>query len=381
MSDPKDAVMDAIARWEGSGLVDPGTAGRLRDEVAGHGTESTRRLSQYLLAVTGASVLVIAGGVFLDWAWPLLGVGGRASVLTLSGLGVLAAGVVFEGRFRWRPAAYLMQTAGLALILVAYIYSERIWPEPTLVSSILGFLGLATPIVLAPLAMRRNVVMPAVHLTVGLAFLGVFLDRATTLSYASRVYLIDAALLGAIVLLLVGLRRDPAGDEHPWVLPAFVTAMGVGFPLVSITAFDVLTMSESGMLAVDAWLVLSVFLTLLGLRHAEPGVQRGWLGRLLALECLAWIPLGLFTAFETFDGPPESGLLLVGGVGVVAFQYADRHELRTLMGVAAMAFVVPVWWWAVERGGALGGVLALVGTAGLLFWASGRRGRDEAVDA
>jgi hypothetical protein len=381
MSDARDAVMDAIARWEGSGLVDPGTAGRLRDEVSGHATESTRRLSQYLLAVTGASVLVIAGGVFLDWAWPLLGVAARASALTLAGLGVLAVGVHFEGRFRWRPAAYLMQTAGLILILVAYVYSERIWPEPTLISSVLGFLGLATPIVLAPVSMRRNVVMPAVHLAVGLAFLAVFLDRATTWSYASRMWLVDAALLGAIVLLLRGLGRDPEGDEHPWVLNAFVTAMGVGFVLVSITAFDVLSMSESGMLAVDAWLALSVSLTLLGLRRASTGLQRGWLARLLALECLAWIPLGLFTAFETFDGPPELGLLLVGGAGVLAFQYADRHELRALMGVSALTFVVPVWWWAVERGGALGGVLALVGTAALLFWASGRRGRDEAMDA
>lgn len=318
MSDPRDAVMDAIARWERSGLVEPGMAGRLRDEVAGHGAESTRRLSQYLLAIAGASILVIAGGVFLDWAWPLLGVGGRASILTVTGLGVLVTGVFFEGRFRWRPAAYLMQTAGLMLILVAYLYSERIWPEPTLVSSVLGFLGLAMPIVLAPLAMRRNVVMPAVQLAAGLAFLAVFLDRATNLSYASRVWLIDAALLGSIALLLVGLRRDPDGDRYPWVLNAFVTAMGTGFVLVSVTAFDVLSMSESGMLAVDAWLALSVLLTLLGLRRAAPGVERSWFARLLALECLAWIPLGLFTAFEAFDGPPELGLLMVGGMGVVS---------------------------------------------------------------
>jgi hypothetical protein len=301
-------------------------------------------------------------------------------VLTLTGLGALAAGILFEGRFRWRPAAYLLQTAGLILVLVAYDYSGRIWPEPTLTSSVLGFLGLATPIVLAPLSIRRNVVMPAVHLAVGLAFLGVFLDRATTWSYPTRVWLMDAALLGAVVLLLVGLRRDPDGEEHPWVLNAFVTAMGAGFVLVAITVFDVLSMSESGMLAVDAWLGLAVLLTLLGLRRAPPGAERGWLARLLALECLAWIPLGLFTAFETFDGPPEGGLLLVGGVGVLAFRYADRYELRALMGVSALAFVVPVWWWAVERGGALGGVLALAATAGLLFWASGRRGRDEALD-
>jgi len=48
------------------------------------------------------------------------------------------------------------------------------------------------------------------------------------------------------------------------------------------------------------------------------------------------------------------------------------------MGAAALAFIVPLWYWAVDRGGALGAVAALAATAALLFWLSGRRGRGDA---
>ncbi|KPJ81463.1 MAG: hypothetical protein AMS19_08185 [Gemmatimonas sp. SG8_23] len=65
-------VHQAIDRWQATGLVDATTAGRLRADVARHADASARRLSQYVLAFTGAVVLVTAGGVFLDWAWPLL---------------------------------------------------------------------------------------------------------------------------------------------------------------------------------------------------------------------------------------------------------------------------------------------------------------------
>jgi hypothetical protein len=146
-----------------------------------------------------------------------------------------------------------------------------------------------------------------------------------------------------------------------------------------MTVFGVLSMSDGGLLALDLWLALSVALTLWGVHRAPPGLHRGWFDRLLAYECLAWVPLGLGTAFETFDGPPELGVVMVGGVGVLAFIHADRHGLKQLMGTASLAFIVPVWWWAVERAGALGGVAALLATAGFLFWASGRRGSGEAA--
>ncbi len=109
-----------------------------------------------------------------------------------------------------------------------------------------------------------------------------------------------------------------------------------------------------------------------------PEARRYFLGRLLAVLLVAWIPMGFFTALEALDGPSELPLLVVGGVAVASFVYATRAALRDLMMAAALAFLVPVWYWAVDRGGALGGVAALAVTAGLLFWMSGRMGPREA---
>jgi len=147
---------------------------------------------------------------------------------------------------------------------------------------------------------------------------------------------------------------------------------------VAFTAFETLSLSDEGFLALDVWLFLTVGLTLWGLHRAPPGLRRDWFERLMAWEVLGWIGLGLATVAETFDGPPELGVVLVGGAGIAAFLHADRHGMRTVMAAAALAFIVPLWWWAVERAGALGGVFALVATAALLFFASGRRGEAEA---
>lgn len=378
MSGDTDAVHEAIGRWEAAELIDGRTARQLRAEVAASATEGTRRLSQYVLAVTGAVVLVLAGGVFLDWAWPQLGDAGRSSVLALAGVGVLAVGVAFENADRWRPASYLMQTAGMALVLSAYVYSERAWGDATLGGTVIGLLALITPIVLAPRAMRRSEVMPAVHLAMGLAFLAVFLDRSTPLSADATVWVLDAVLLSAMGVLVQVIREDPDGARHPWALNAFVTAMCAGFVLVTITCIEALDLSDETLLPLDLWLGLCAVLTLWGIHRAPEGLRRGWFGRLLAYEMLGWIVLGSATVSETFDAPPELAVLLVGGVGVAAFVHADRHGLRLLMGAASLGFIAPVWWWSVDRAGALGGVAALLATAGFLFWASGRRGRSGA---
>ena len=99
---------------------------------------------------------------------------------------------------------------------------------------------------------------------------------------------------------------------------------------------------------------------------------------------LLWIPFGLITAVETLDGPPEAALILVGLAGVVGFVYAVRVEIRGLMAASALAFIVSLWYWGVERGGTLGAVMALVATAGILFWVSGKAagmGRDASPPA
>lgn len=377
MSNDADAVHEAIGRWERSSLIDAGTARRLRAEVDAASSQASRRLSQYVLATTGAVVLVLAGGVFTEWAWPLLNDEGRSLVLALTGLALLVWGARMELTARWTPAAYLMQTGGLALLLAAYVYSAQVWEEGTLAGTLVGIASLATPVVLAPRAMRRSAVMPAVHLVAGLAFLAVFLDRSTPLSGDDIIWTLDAVLLASILVLLRVLAQDRQGVRYPWALNAFVVAMLAGFVFVPLTSVEVLGLSDETLYALDLWLGLCAALTLWGIHRAPAGLRRAWFGRLVAWEMLAWIVLGSLTVGEAMDAPPEVALLLVGGVGAAAFLHGERHGLRSLMAAGSLGFIVPVWWWSVERAGALGAVLALLGTAAFLFWASGRFGDRE----
>lgn len=378
MSRDGDAVLRAIERWLDAGLMDEFTAAKLRADVDQEARAGTRRVSQYVVAITAGTVLLIAAGVFLDWAWPRIGDGGRSFLLAVAGVAVIVFGVSLEGRTqRWRPAAYLMQTSGLGLLLTAFIYSERAWADASTGGLLAGLLSLAVPIVLAPRAMRRNVVMPAVHLAFALAFLAVFLDRAVHLSGDETIWTLDAVLAVATLVLARMLAREGGMDRHPWALNAFVMAIVAGFVLVMLTAVGPLSLREAAVWPLDVWLVLAAGLAVWGIEKGPESLSREWLGSLLAYLLLAWIGLGFFTALEALDGPAELPLLLVGGVGVGAFVYANGAELRPLMGAAALAFIAPLWYWGVERGGALGAVAALAATAGILFWVSGRIGPRE----
>jgi hypothetical protein len=379
----RDSLEAAIDRWLAAGLIEGSTAEKLRADLRRESGAETRRLSQYLVAGTAGTVLLIAAGVFLDWAWPRLGDGTRSFLLAAAGVGVVLLGVNLEGRTRrWLPAAYLLQTSGLALLLTAFIYSEQAWADASPAGIAVGALSLAVPIVLAPRAMRRNVVMPAVHLAMGLAFLAVFLDRALHLSGDEIIWVLDAVLAAALLVLARALARDAVLERQPWALNAFVTAMMAGFVLVAMTAFGPLDLSDQAVWPLDAWLALAAGLALWGIERGPDAMPRKQLGQLLALLLLAWIVLGFVTALDALDGPPELPLLLVGGAGMAAFAYAHRSSgtdgLRSLMGASALAFIAPIWYWGVERGGALGAVAALVATAAILFWMSGRMGPREA---
>jgi hypothetical protein len=212
----------------------------------------------------------------------------------------------------------------------------------------------------------------------GLAFLAVFLDRAVHLSGDEIVWVLDAVLVAALLVLARTLTRHGGLERRPWMLNAFVTAMTAGFLLVAMTALGPLDLSDQAVWPLDAWLALAAALALWGLERRPDSVPRAQLGQLLGYLLLAWIVLGFVTALEALDGPPELPLLLVGGAGVAGFAYAHARSedvsLRTLMGTSALAFIAPIWYWGVERGGALGAVAALVVTAAVLFWMSGRLG-------
>ena len=127
-------------------------------------------------------------------------------------------------------------------------------------------------------------------------------------------------------------------------------------------------------LPLDLWLFLAVYLTYRAIGSDDYGDRRAWLAKLFSYQVLIWIPFGFYTALELLDGPPELALLMVGGGGVAAFAYGNTKGLRPVIGAAALAFISAVWYWGVERGGALGAVFALALTAALLFWISGRSG-------
>jgi hypothetical protein len=172
--------------------------------------------------------------------------------------------------------------------------------------------------------------------------------------------------------LIRTLLRDPHGAHHPWALPAFVAALYAGFFLVFLTGVGPLNLDEASVIPLDLWLFLVVALTLWGIHLAPPGLRRDWFSGQLAGAVVLWIPLGMYTALEALDGPPEVAVVLVGGAGVAAFLYAVRFRMRRVLTASALAFISPTWYWALDRGGALGAVLALGATAVGLFLLSGR---------
>ena len=177
------------------------------------------------------------------------------------------------------------------------------------------------------------------------------------------------------------LATDPTGEKRPWALYSFITGLLAGFVLVIATASGPLDLGDEALYPLDLWLGVVATLALWGLHKGPAHVRDAGLERILAVLMLFWIPLGFGTATQAIDGPPEVGLLLVGSAGVAGFLHADRHDLRTLMAVSALAFIAALWYWGVERGGALGAALALFATAGLLFWLSGRMRATASADS
>jgi hypothetical protein len=372
MSRGSHSVLDAIDRWRDKALIGNELAARLREEVVEASDQGTVRLSQYVVAATGAAVLLIAAGVFLDWAWPRLDAAARVGFLLAVGVGVHLWGVRLEVVRRWIPAALLMQTAGLGVVMTAFIYSVQAWEDRSPQAIAVGLTALVVPLVLAPRAFRANAVMPAVHVCFSLGFMAVFLDRATPLSGDTIVWVLDGILLAASLPMVLVLRRDAGGRRHPWALNAFVAAIYAGAVLVAATGAGPLDLDAGIAYPLDAWLFLVVGLTLWGIHRSPPGLRQAWFEDQLAYCVLLWIPLGFFTALEAMKGPPELALVMVGGAGVAGFAYAMRFRVRRILATSSIAFIAAVWYWAAERAGALGAVVGLGIAAALLFWMSGR---------
>ncbi|MHB1191714.1 MAG: hypothetical protein ACYC6F_01595 [Longimicrobiales bacterium] len=374
MSYVPPAVSEALERWEEKALITPELARRLRHEAADASVSATARLGQYVVAATAAIVTVIAGALFLQWAWPRMDAAAHTWALAAVGLAVHLWGVRLEIRRRWFPAALLMQTAGLGLLLSAAIYSDNAWADETPGGIAVGIAALAVPFVLGPWSLRRNVAMPAVHLAFAFGFITVFLDRATPLSADAIVWVLDGVLVLVAAVMVTLLHRDPDGRRHPWALNAFVMAIYAAAVLAFFTAIGPLDAGTGAAYPLDVWLLLVVVLTLWGIHRAPEGLRRDWFEVQLAWCLLVWIPLGFFTVMEAMKAPSEVALVFVGGAAVLGFGYAIERRVRAILATSAIAFIAAVWIWATDRAGALGAVAGLAFAAALLFWLSGRVG-------
>ena len=374
MSHVSRSVFEALERWEEKALITPELADRLRREVADASVAGTARLSQYVVATTAAVVAVIAGALFLQWAWPRMDAAAHTWALAAVGLAVHLWGVRLEMRRRWFPAALLMQTAGLAMLLSAAIYSDNAWADATPGGIAVGVVALAVPFALGPWSLRRNVAMPAVHLAFAFGFIAVFLDRATPLGADAIVWVLDGVLAVAAVAMVALLRRDPDGLRHPWALNAFVMAVYAAGVLAFFTALGPMDAGARAAYPLDVWLLMVVALTLWGIHRAPIGLRRDWFEGQLAWCILLWVPLGFFTVMEAMKAPSEVALVFVGGAAVLGFGYAIENKVRRILATSAVAFIAAVWFWATDRAGALGAVAGLAFAAALLFWLSGRVG-------
>jgi hypothetical protein len=370
-----DAVEAALDRWESEGRLTRETVAALRAEAREHARRSSRSVVQYALASTGALILLVAAGVLGDWLWPLLDARGRTVALGAAAVAVYACGLLMGRGERRRAASYVLQITGLLILLGTYVYSESAWANTTAGGIVIGLLALATPLLTAPRSfLRRDPVLPAAHLALGLAFLATFLARAFNLSADTITWILDGVLL-VLTLLLANELRDvgDAGDAE-WALNAFVAALYAGFVLVTITALGPLGMEDRAVYPLDLWLLLIAALTLWGIHGAPPALQREWYERQLGVVVLAAIPLLMATSIQVWDAPAEVTAFLVGALGAVGLTYAVRQSARSTLVASCLAVFVAAWFYGVDRGGALGVVLALAASAALLFWVSTRVG-------
>jgi hypothetical protein len=371
MSLSKRHVEEALDRWEQAGLLDAPSAGRLRNEARAHEARETRRRARYLIATVAAFALFLAAVVFTSRAWPLLDDGTRTFILLGAGAGVYLLGNALEVRHLWYPSALLLQAGGLAVLLVATIYSAEPWPHGEPGGIAFGAVALLAPMGILVRFRGRAPATHALHTAFAFPFAAVFLTRAGDLDFDTVVWVIDGLVvlsLAALALRLRSLHRDEADGA----LASMSAALLAGLVLAIVTGVGPLDMDADAILAGDLWLALTVAVTAWGLHRAPPALRRGWFEGQLALCVLIAIPLLLFTTIEALDWPVEVTALVQAALGAAALWYGIHYESRGVLVGGALALATGAWVYGIERGEAVGAVGALVVTAALLFWVSTR---------
>ena len=375
-------VLDAIDRWIERGLISADLGATLRAEVREGEAGRLRRTAQYAIATAGGLVLLLAGAIFVGRGWSDLSDHARTFLLGGIGVGLSFGGALMERRPRLRPGGYLLQAVGLVFLLIAYVYSDRVWESGTAGAMVIGVLALLTPIVSAMRSWDENPVMPAINTAFGYVFVTVFLDRVG-LDPDAIVWVLDGLMV--LSLLVFGSRLARADEDTPGTAPAlyaFITSLFAGLVLVGFTAAGPFDMRGSTIFALDLWLLVIIALELWAVHRAPDWLQRAWYDDLMAATLLL---AAVFASITLDQLGVDSDWVGLGGVavGAIGIAYGLRLPSRSVLMAGCLAVVIGVWHFGISFGETLGAIGALAVTGALLFWVSAQLGRgvDEDWDA
>ena len=371
----KSDLDSALQRWQERGLISAELAQSLRSEHAGSLRSGRRRFLQYAVAATAGILLVIAAGTFFAWSWPDLGPGIRTFVIAGAGIATVLLGMRLEAARRFVPVTWALQTSGLCLLLLAFMYSMEAWDNTTPGGIAVGLLALATPAATIPVFVRRNAVMPAVSAALGYAFLAAFLFRAFGLDADIIIWILDGALVATLAVLGLLLYAGRAESVSRRTLYAFAVSLYAGYPLIGMTAIGPLELDDGALLALDAWLVVITGLALWGIHRAPAALRSPRYGYHLAASVLLAIPLGFGTTLEVYELPPLGAAAAIAGAGACGLWYGLARDARLLVVCSCLTILCAAWYLGVDAGERLGTVLALAFTAILFFWVATRLGR------
>jgi len=155
-------------------------------------------------------------------------------------------------------------------------------------------------------------------------------------------------------------------------LAAFAVSLWAGLVLALMTGVGPLDMGEDAVLAMDVWLLLVVAVTLWGIHLSPSEFRRAAYETNLALCVGVGTVLAMVTAGETWDLGIEGAAAAGAVVGAMGMAYGLRWSAQQVLVTGALAALLATWVFAFNQAGALGGVLALLISAGVLFWISTR---------
>lgn len=375
------AIEEALTRWEAKGLLTPDEATRLRAEAQVEHRASTRRRGQLLVAILGAIALIMAAGLFVERSWGALSWTARSLILVAGGGASWFLGWAAQRREGWEVPGVLLQGGGQVVILMGLAYSSNPWPSGSPGAWGAGLAALVALVVLGPLGFHEGLLMSGIQTAISILYVALFLDRALDLDADTIVWCLDAVVVLAIAAQLLWIPRWEA-EARDRALMALTTSLWVGLVLVVTTAFGPLDERISGILAADVWLGLIAGLTLWGIHRAPHELRRDAYEVNLALCVVVGGFLAMYTFAETFDLESAGAGLSGVAVGALGMVYGLRAGANGVLLAGSGVGLFATWIFALGQAGALGGVVALLVSAGVLFWLSTRlRAVDEGPPA